>query len=97
MIVSPLTVPAKDLAIQRATASPVFAAKIPEDVKNIVKKDFPKADFRFDGVIILPNQTIYLPLYPALVKKNEDIKIKTTYPENTPMAKMPDIVIFDND
>lgn len=85
------------LLIFISAASPVFAAKIPEDVKNIVKKDFPKADFRFDGVIILPNQTIYLPLYPALVKKNEDIKIKTTYPENTPMAKMPDIVIFDND
>ena len=79
------------------TATTAFAAKIPDNIKTFVKKDYPKADFRFDGVIILPDGTIYLPLYPALVKKPEAIKLEKTYPENKNLTEKPDIAIFNND
>ena len=62
---------------------PSFAAKIPNDVKKILDDNFyGKEDIRFDGLITLPDSTIYLPLYPARIKKPETVNIKQTYPEN---------------
>lgn len=80
-----------------ATTTTVFAAKVPDDVKNLVKKDFAKADFRFDGLITLPDGTLYLPLYPALVKKPEKLEIKSTLPESKKLTDEPEVVILNND
>ena len=80
-----------------ATSTGVLAAKIPDNVKTLVKKDYPKADFRFDGVLILPDGTIYLPLFPSLIKKPEIISIKATIPENKSLTDKPDVVILNND
>lgn len=80
-----------------ATATNVFAAKVPDNVKLIIKKDFAHTDFRFDGLITLPDGTVYLPLYPALVKKPEKIEIKSTLPADKTLADKPDVVILNND
>jgi DNA-binding beta-propeller fold protein YncE len=80
-----------------ATATNVFAAKIPDNVKNLIKKDFPKTDFRFDGLITLPDGVIYLPLYPALVKKPEKLEVKSTLPEGKKLSDEPEVVILNND
>lgn len=74
-----------------------FAAKIPDNVKTVIKKDFAQADFRFDGLITMPDGTIYLPLYPALVKKPEKLEVKSTLPLNKQLKDLPDVVIFNND
>lgn len=79
------------------TATNVFAAKVPDNVKNLVKKDFEKADFRFDGLITLPDGTLYLPLYPSLVKKPEKLEVKSTLPLNKSLADKPDVLILNND
>lgn len=79
------------------TSSSVLAAKIPNNVKSLVKKDFAKADFRFDGLLTLPDGTLYLPLFPALVKKPENLEIKSTIPENKTLADKPDVIILNND
>lgn len=75
----------------------VFAAKIPVDVQTFIKENIPQADIRFDGVIIFPDNTIYLPLYPSLFSDIKELKIKETYPTNLDLSKQPDIVIFNND
>jgi len=85
------------LLLMLTTGTTAFAAKIPDNIKSFVKKDFPKADFRFDGVVILPDGTIYLPLYPALVKKPASIELVKTYPENQKLTDKPDIIILNND
>lgn len=85
------------LLLMLTTATGAFAAKIPDNIKSFVKIDYPKADFRFDGVLILPDGTIYLPLYPALIKKPEKLELKKTYPDNKTLAEKPDIAIFNND
>ena len=54
------------LGILLISCSNVFAAKIPVEVKDYILEKIPQADIRFDGVIILPDNTIYLPLYPSL-------------------------------
>jgi len=85
------------LILMLATSTTAFAAKVPDDVKNIIKKDFAKADFRFDGLITLPDGTIYLPLYPALVKKPAKLEIKSTVPADKKLTDEPEVVILNND
>ena len=36
----------------------VFAAKIPTEVKDYIMSKIPQTDIRFDGVIILPDNTV---------------------------------------
>jgi len=80
-----------------ATSMNVFAAKVPDNVKALVKKDFAKTDFRFDGMITLPDGTLYLPLYPALVKKPDKLMVKSTVPAGKTLADKPDVVVLNND
>ena len=54
-------------SIMLVFAVPVFSAKIPDNVQQFISNDFPNTTFRFDGVIILPDNTIYLPLFPAKI------------------------------
>lgn len=75
----------------------VFAAKIPSDVRNYIQDKIPQADIRFDGVIIFPDNTIYLPLYPSLFSDIKKLQIKETFPANQELKQEPDIVIFNND
>lgn len=75
----------------------VFAAKIPVEVKDYITSKIPQADIRFDGVIILPDNTVYLPLYPSLFSDIKSLKIKETYPANQDLKQEPDVVIFNND
>lgn len=77
--------------------SNVFAAKIPAEVKTYIQDKIPQADIRFDGVIIFPSNTVYLPLYPSLFSDITSLKIKETYPANQDLKQEPDIIIFNND
>ena len=74
-----------------------FAAKIPDEVKDYINEKIPNTDIRFDGVIILPDNTVYLPLYPSLFSDINSLEIKETFPANTELSEKPDIVIFNND
>ena len=76
---------------------PAFAAKIPDNIQQFISNDFPKTTFRFDGVIILPDNTVYLPLFPAKILTPEALKIKQTYPAGKTLADKPYVVILNND
>ncbi len=77
--------------------APASCAKIPDNIQKVISTDFPKTTFRFDGVIILPDNTIYLPLFPAKIINVEKVSIKQTYPSGKTLAAKPNIVIFNND
>ena len=47
------------------TVTTVFAAKLPADIQGYLKKNVSGIDIRFDGIIIYPDGTVYLPLYPS--------------------------------
>lgn len=85
------------LAIAAATSVSVYATQLPNDVKNCVSKEFPKTTFRFDGVIILPDGTVYLPLIPSKFDEKAEFKIEKTFPAGKALAQKPDVVIFSND
>lgn len=84
-------------ALMLGLALPSYAATIPDDIKQFVSKDFPNTNFRFDGVVILPDGTIYLPLFPAKMLNPEELSIKQTIPANKSISEKPDVIIFDND
>lgn len=73
------------------------AQKVPEKIENYVAKTFPKTNFRFDGVVILPDNTIYLPLFPAILDETDELTIKETIPSDKTLKDKPDVVIFNND
>lgn len=85
------------LGILLISCTNVFAAKIPTEVADYINKRITGVDFRFDGVIIFPDNTLYLPLYPSLFSDVSDINIKESFPANTNIENKPDIVIFNND
>jgi DNA-binding beta-propeller fold protein YncE len=75
----------------------VFAAKIPSEVRSYITQNVPGTDIRFDGVIVLPDNTIYLPLYPSLFSDIKEISVKESIPANKDLAQKPDVIIFNND
>ena len=74
-----------------------FAAKIPAEVQEYIKTSVPNTDIRFDGVVILPDNTIYLPLYPSLFSDIRELKVKESFPAKKELSDKPDIIIFNND
>ncbi len=74
-----------------------FAANFPQEFQSYLKKNISGIDIRFDGMIICPDGVMYLPLYPASMKKPEKIEVAETYPKNTALSARPDVIIFNND
>lgn len=73
-----------------------FATQVPQDIQDFVNKTFPETNFRFDGAVILPDNTMYLPVFPAKVNSVDSVEIKTTYPANETLKQKPDMVILNN-
>ncbi len=78
------------------TCATAFGAQVPESVQGFINESFPETNFRFDGAIILPDKTMYLPVFPAKTETPEKIDIKSAYPKNTTMKQKPDMVILNN-
>lgn len=78
------------------TCTTALGAQVPQQVQDFINKDFPETNFRFDGAILLPDKTMYLPLFPAKSENSDTLKIKSSYPLNTTMKQKPDMIIFDN-
>lgn len=75
----------------------VFAAKLPVEVQDYINRTVPNTDIRFDGVVILPDNTVYLPLFPSLFSDVTKLKVKESFPANKELNQKPDIIIFNND
>lgn len=78
------------------TVTSAFAAKMPADIQAYLKRNVSEIEIRFDGVIIYPDGTLYLPLYPASFLKPETIEIQETFPAGCTLRDKPEVVIFNN-
>lgn len=85
------------LSIILFTSTVAFAAKVPDEVVDYIQAKVPNADVRFDGVVILPDNTIYLPLFPSLFSDIKVLHVKESIPANLDIDSRPDVVIFNND
>ncbi|MBQ2983928.1 MAG: hypothetical protein IJD57_03945 [Candidatus Gastranaerophilales bacterium] len=73
-----------------------FASKLPNDVWAFIKKNLPSAQQRFDSVITLSNDEMYIPLTPPSIADVETIKIEYTYPNNKTLKDLPEVVLLNN-
>ncbi len=73
-----------------------YATKLPPYIVQTIKTDLPNASIRFDGLVTLPDGTIYLPVLPSNPKKNPSGKVVTTYPANQKLTQHPEVVVFDS-
>ena len=77
--------------------TPANATQVPENVKNYIIEESPETVFRFDGVVILPDGTVYLPLIPSKFNSEEPVDIKYTIPAGKNLAMRPDAIVLSND
>ena len=73
-----------------------LASKLPNDVWNFVKTNLPDAQQRFDSIITLPDEVMYIPLYPPNNTTVDKISIEYTYPEKMNLAQLPEVVLLNN-
>ena len=73
-----------------------LASKLPNDVWKFVKNNLPSAQQRFDSVITLSNDVMYIPLTPPSLTDVETIKIEYTYPNNKALKDLPEVVLLNN-
>ncbi len=76
--------------------SEASASKLPIDVWNFIKASLPDAKQRFDSVVTLKNDIMYIPLYPPSDKTVDSIQIEYTYPNNKPLSSLPEVVLLNN-
>ncbi len=72
------------------------ASKLPSDVWNFIKASLPDAKQRFDSVITLKNDIMYIPLYPPSDTTVDSIQIEYTYPNNKSLSSLPEVVLLNN-
>ncbi len=72
------------------------ASKLPNDVWNYVKSNLSEAQQRFDSVITLKNDVMYIPLTPPTVTTVDSIQIEYTYPEKQTFKNYPEVVLLNN-
>lgn len=74
----------------------VSATTLPANVLQTIKSEIPNAAIRFDGLVTLPNGTVYLPVLPSNPKRNAEGKVVSTVPANKKLSQLPDIALFDS-
>jgi len=78
-------------------ANSASATQLPQPIVNFIKAKYPKAGIRFDGLIELPDHTIYLPVTPLTYGSVENpAKVIKTIPAKTDFTKKPDMILFAN-
>ena len=72
------------------------ASKLPIEVWEYVKAELPTSTQRFDSVIVVSNDVMYIPLYPAQTNAVNNLEIEYTYPSGRSLKQRPEIVVFNN-
>ena len=74
-----------------------YATTLPQSVTDYIKSQVPNANIRFDGLIMFPDKTTYLPLIPAMENLSDKVNVVYSYPEKSnSLSKKPEILVFDN-
>jgi WD40 repeat protein len=73
-----------------------YASRLPDNLWEYIKKDFPNATQRFDSVVIISKDLMYVPLYPAQRNDVEKIEMDYTYPQGKTLKALPEVAIFNN-
>lgn len=72
------------------------ASKLPNDIWKFIKIQLPQAQQRFDSVITLSDDIMYIPLTPPNEVSVDEIAIEYVYPEKKTLKDLPEVVLLNN-
>jgi len=72
------------------------ATKLPNDVWSYIKTQLPQAQQRFDSVLTLSDDVMYIPLYPPTTTTVDEIKVEYVYPSGKTLKDLPEVILFNN-
>lgn len=72
------------------------AVLLPHNMQVYLFTNVSGATIRFDGLINLPDGTMYIPVIPAAPKDVDRLEVVYTYPDNLSVASRPDVIVFNN-
>ena len=72
------------------------ASKLPNDVWNFVKLQIPNVQQRFDSVLVVNDNVMYIPLSPPTTTMVNELKVEYVYPENKTLKNLPEVVLLNN-
>ncbi|MBQ7287042.1 MAG: hypothetical protein IJW73_04700, partial [Candidatus Gastranaerophilales bacterium] len=84
------------LTMLLAFSSAANASKLPNDLFNYVKGQLPQAQQRFDSVLVINDDLMYIPLTPPTVNEVSEIKVEYSYPEGKDLKDMPEVLLLNN-
>ena len=84
------------LTMLLALSSSANASKLPNDIFNYVKGQLPQAQQRFDSVLVINDDLMYIPLTPPTASEVSEIKVEYSYPENKNLKDMPEVLLLNN-
>ena len=73
-----------------------MASKLPDDVWKYVKENIPTAQQRFDSVVVVDDDLMFIPLYPPADKTVDELKVEYTYPNNQKLSQYPEVLLLNN-
>ena len=83
-------------ALLLAFSNSANASKLPNDVWKFVKNQIPSSTQRFDSVVVVNDDVMYIPLYPPTTTSVDSLKIEYSYPNSTSLAQLPEVVLLNN-
>ena len=83
-------------AFLAVSAVSACASDVPKDIRNYLMQQKQLPSIRPDGAVIYSSDIMYLPVFPAHLKKVKEIKTAQTYPKNKSMEDFPDLIVFNN-
>ncbi len=72
------------------------ASKLPDDVWKFVKASLPYAQQRFDSVVIVNNNVMYIPLYPPAKTEVQTLAIEYSHPNNGNFSNGAEVILLNN-
>ncbi|MBQ7450344.1 hypothetical protein IJS77_02910 [bacterium] len=74
-----------------------FSTTLPKSVTDYIRSQVKDAVIRFDGLIMFPDKTTYLPLIPAVENYVDKVSVVYSYPQKSiNLNQKPEILVFDN-
>ena len=90
------TIASAALSILLFSGMTAEAVMLPHSMRVYLFNNVAGTSVRFDGLVNLPNGTMYIPIIPAIEKKVDKIEVVYTYPAGKNISNEPEIVVFNN-
>lgn len=90
------TIASAALSILLFSGMTAEAVMLPHSMRVYLFNNVAGTSVRFDGLVNLPNGTMYVPVIPSIEKKVDKLQVVYTYPTSETINDEPEIIVFNN-